>query len=190
MSHLCRLVPRATSNILYVSRMNAHNLPPGSSVKVPDTKGGHHIVSGSGQFIATDGPSGSSRTGIGGGSSANMLPGAQTADDKTNPTKTTGDAKQSHHRSQGGSDQSHQSLLKSPIGQFGIAAVVAVSIYAAYKMLAGNAPDQKANFRDKQARITRPDLQGQSDVHDKLAEEHHSKKPRETVNPSTDVKKH
>ena len=104
MSHLCRLVPRATSNILYVSRMNAHNLPPGSTVKVPEAKSGHHIVSGSGQFIATDGPSGSKRTGIGGGSSASMLPGAQTADDHTNPTKTTGDAKQSHHRAQGGSD--------------------------------------------------------------------------------------
>ncbi len=106
MSHLCRLVPRTTTNILYVSRMNAHNLPPGSSVKVSDTKGGHHIVSGSGQFIATDGPSATTRTGIGGGSSASMLPGAQTAHDKTNPTKTTGDSKQSH--SKGGSDQSYE----------------------------------------------------------------------------------
>ena len=98
MSHLCRLVPRAATNILYVSRMNAHNLPPGTSVKVPEAKSGHHIVSGSGQFIATDGPSGSSRSGIGGGSSESMLPGAQTAYDKTNPTKTTGDAKQSHRK--------------------------------------------------------------------------------------------
>lgn len=98
MSHLCRLVPRAATNILYVSRMNAHNLPPGSSVKVPDTKGGHHIVSGSGQFIATNDPSGGSHRGIGGGSSESMLPGAQTAYDKTNPTKTTGDAKQSHKK--------------------------------------------------------------------------------------------
>ncbi len=103
MSHLCRLVPRTATNILYVSRMNAHNLPPGTSVKVPDAKGGHHIVSGSGQFIATDGPSGTTKSGIGGGSSASMLPGAQTLHDHTNPTKTTGDSKQSH--SKGGSDK-------------------------------------------------------------------------------------
>jgi hypothetical protein len=60
----------------------------------------------------------------------------------------------------------------------------------AYKMLLGNSPDQKANFRDKQARITRPDLASESDVHAKLAEEHHSKKPREAVNPSTTTKSH
>jgi hypothetical protein len=105
MSHLCRLVPRATTNIIYVSRMNAHNLPPGSPVKVPEAKSGYHIVSGSGQFIATDGPSATSSTGIGGGSSASMLPGAQTSRDKSNPTKTTGDAKQSH--SKGGSDAAY-----------------------------------------------------------------------------------
>jgi hypothetical protein len=93
MSHLCRLIPRATTNILYVSRMNAHNMPAGSTTKVPEAKSGDHIVSGSGQFIATDGPSGTQRSGIGGGSSASMLPGAQTAHDKTNPTKTTSDAK-------------------------------------------------------------------------------------------------
>ncbi len=57
-------------------------------------------------------------------------------------------------------------------------------------MLGGNAPDQRANFRDKQARITRPDIQADSDVHAKLAEEHHSKKPREAVNPSTNTKSH
>ncbi|CAF0814712.1 unnamed protein product [Rotaria sp. Silwood1] len=79
MSQLCRLIPRTTWNILYVSRMSAHNLPPGTPVKVPEAKGGHHIVSGSGQFIATDGPSGTERSGVGGGSSASMLPGAQTA---------------------------------------------------------------------------------------------------------------
>jgi hypothetical protein len=101
MSHLFRLVPRATTSLMYVSRMNAHNLPAGSSTKVPEAKSGHHIVSGSGQFIATDGPSATTRSGIGGGSSASMLPGAQTAHDKTNPTKTTGDAKQSH----GGADK-------------------------------------------------------------------------------------
>ena len=100
MSHLCRLIPRAATNILYVSRMNAHNLPPGSSVKVPEAKGGHHIVSGSGQFIATDGPSGKTRSNIGGGSSESMLPGAQTADDKTNPTKTTGDQKKTDKKRQ------------------------------------------------------------------------------------------
>ncbi len=61
---------------------------------------------------------------------------------------------------------------------------------AAYKMLGGNAPDQKANFRDKQARLTRPDLQADSDVHAKMAVDHHSKKPREAVNPSTDTKSH
>jgi len=105
MSHLCRLVPRTATNILYVSRMNAHNLPPGSSVKVPEAKGGHHIVSGSGQFIATDGPSVTTSTGIGGGSSINMLPGAQTAHDKTNPTKTTGDTVQTH--SKGGPDAAY-----------------------------------------------------------------------------------
>jgi hypothetical protein len=55
-------------------------------------------------------------------------------------------------------------------------------------MLVGHSPDQKANFRDKQARLTRPDLQGESDVHAKLAEEHHSKRPRETTNPSTNNK--
>ncbi len=55
-------------------------------------------------------------------------------------------------------------------------------------MLYGNAPDQRANFRDKQARITRPDLQGESDVHAKLAVEQHTKKPREAVNHSTDTK--
>lgn len=59
---------------------------------------------------------------------------------------------------------------------------------AAYKMFAGNSPDQRANFGEKQALITRPDLQGESDVHAKLAEEHHSKKPREAVNPSTNTK--
>ena len=52
-------------------------------------------------------------------------------------------------------------------------------------MLLGNAPDQKANFKDKQSKMTRPDLAGESDVHAKLAVEQHSKKPREAVNPST-----
>ncbi len=47
-------------------------------------------------------------------------------------------------------------------------------------MLLGNSPDQRANFRDKQTRLTRPDLQSDSDVHAKLAEEHHSKKPQST----------
>lgn len=61
---------------------------------------------------------------------------------------------------------------------------------AAYKVLGGHSPDQKANFRDKQARITRPDLQAESDVHAKLAEEQHSKKPREAVNPSANTKAH
>jgi hypothetical protein len=75
--------------------MNAHNLPPGSSVKVPEAKGGIHTVSGSGQFIATDGPSGTTKTELGGSRSASTLPGAQTAHDKANPTKTTGDSKQS-----------------------------------------------------------------------------------------------
>ncbi len=107
MSHLCRVLPRATSNILYVSHMNAHNLPPGSSAKVSEAKSGTHIVSGSDQFIATDGPSATTRTGIGGGSSDSMLPGAQTAHDKTNPTKTTGDAKQSHN-SKGGTDKAYE----------------------------------------------------------------------------------
>ncbi|CAF1411392.1 unnamed protein product [Adineta steineri] len=187
MSHLCRLVPRATTNIFYVSRMNAHNLPPGSSVKVADAKG-HHIVSGSGQFIATDGPSATQRTGIGGGSSASMLPGAQTAHDKTNPTKTTGDAKQSHKK--GGSDTAHQSILKTPTGQVGLAAVAVLSLYAAYKMLLGNSPDQKANFRDKQARMTRPDLQGESDVHAKLAVDNNPKKPHEGVSKPANAKDH
>ncbi|CAF2385942.1 unnamed protein product [Rotaria sp. Silwood2] len=82
MSQLCRIIPRATWNVLYVSRMSAHNLPPGTPVKVSEAKGGHHIVSGSGQFIATDGPSATGRLGVGGGSSASMLPGAQTAHNK------------------------------------------------------------------------------------------------------------
>lgn len=90
----------------------------------------------------------------------------------------------------GGPDKAHQSILKTPTGLFGIAAVAVLSIYAAYKMLFGNAPDQRENFRDKQARMTRPDLQGESDVHAKLAEEHHSKKPRETTSPSTNTKAH
>jgi hypothetical protein len=33
-------------------------------------------------------------------------------------------------------------------------------------------------------------MQADSDVHAKLAEEHHSKNPREAVNPSTDTKSH
>jgi len=180
-------MPRTTSNILYVSRMNAHNLPPGTAVKAPEAKSGHHIVSGSGQFVATDGPSGTSRTGIGGGSSESMLPGAQTIHDKTNPTKTTGDTKQSHS-SKGGPDQVHRSILKSPFGQFGLATVALLSLYAAYKMLLGNAPDQRANFQDKQRRITRPDLQAESDVHAKLAKDQHPNKPHETTNPSTNTK--
>ena len=57
-------------------------------------------------------------------------------------------------------------------------------------MLLGNSPDQKANFRTKQDLITRPDLAGESEVHARLAEEHHSKKPREAVNPSTNTKAH
>jgi len=57
-------------------------------------------------------------------------------------------------------------------------------------MLLGNAPDQKANFRDKQARLTRPDIQSESAVHAKLAEEHHSKKPQEAVNLSTNTGSH
>ena len=85
MSHLCRLIPRTTSSILYVSRMNAHNLAPGTPVKVPGVKGGYHIVSGSGQFIATDGPTVVTRTRVGGGSSASILPGAQTPHDKSPP---------------------------------------------------------------------------------------------------------
>lgn len=57
-------------------------------------------------------------------------------------------------------------------------------------MLGGNAPDQRANLRDQQARQNRPDLQGESDVHAKLAEDHHSKKPHETTNPTTNTKAH
>ena len=93
---------------------------------------------------------------------------------------------------------SHQSIFSSPAGIAGIAVVGAVSICkhekklmfthlnnvrltcyldAAYKMLAGNSPDQEANLRDKNARLTRPDLQGQSDVHNKLAAEQNPKKP-------------
>ncbi|CAF5197277.1 unnamed protein product, partial [Rotaria magnacalcarata] len=53
MSNLCRLVQRTTSSIIYVSRMSAHNIPAGTPVKVPEAPGGYHIVSGSGQFIAT-----------------------------------------------------------------------------------------------------------------------------------------
>ena len=90
MSQIIRLVPRATSSIMYVSRMSAHNLPPGTPVKVPEAKGGYHIVSGSGQFIATDGPNATPRTRIGGGSSASMLPGAQTLFEKSK----SGDSKQ------------------------------------------------------------------------------------------------
>lgn len=179
MAHLCRLVPRATTNLFYVSRMSAHNLPPGTQVKVPEAKSGHHIVSGSGQFIATDGPNARTRSGIGGGSSASMLPGAQTADDKTNPTKTSSDATDGKGPKK---DAEHQSVFSSPVGQFGIAAVALVSIYAAYKMLAGNSPDQKANYKDKQARVTRPDLRGQSDVHDKIAADQNPKKPHEGKN--------
>jgi hypothetical protein len=102
MALLYRLVPRVTSNIIYVSRMNAHNLPPGSSVKAPEAKSGDHVVSGSGQFVATD----SSSTKTKGGSSDSTLPGAQTARDKTNPTKTTGETKQSHS-SKSGSDEAY-----------------------------------------------------------------------------------
>ncbi|CAF0928909.1 unnamed protein product [Rotaria sordida] len=57
MSQICRLIPRTTWSVLYISRMSAHNLPPGTPIKVYEAKSGHHIVSGSGQFIATDGPS-------------------------------------------------------------------------------------------------------------------------------------
>mgnify|MGYP006892771152 CR=1 FL=1 len=99
MSHLCRLAPRT---LFYVSRANAHNYAPGTQVKVDGVKGGHHIVSGSGQFIATDGPNAQTRTNIGGGSSASMLPGAQTVHDKTNPTKTTGDNRE--NRGKAGQD--------------------------------------------------------------------------------------
>lgn len=79
MSHLCRIVPRATTSVLYASRMQAHNYAPGTHVKVAEAKSGYHIVSGSGQFIATDGPSGSVSMGVGGGSSESMLPGAQSS---------------------------------------------------------------------------------------------------------------
>ena len=82
MSNFCRLIQRTTSSILHVSRMNAHNLPPGTRVKVAEASSGYHIVSGSGQFIATDGPDAPVRTKVGGGSSASMIPGAQTPQDK------------------------------------------------------------------------------------------------------------
>ncbi|CAF4511682.1 unnamed protein product [Rotaria socialis] len=91
---------RTTSSILYVSRMNAHNLPAGTHVKVPEAPNGYHIVSGSGQFIATDGPSVTTRTRIGGGSSASMLPGAQTPHDKSHSHgagKSHGSAKSEQH---------------------------------------------------------------------------------------------
>ena len=93
MSQLYRFVPRFTSNIIYVSRMNAHTLPPGSAAKVPEAKTGNHIVSGSGQFIATNSSSTTTKTGTSGSSSNSTLPGAQTANDKTNPRKTIEDAK-------------------------------------------------------------------------------------------------
>ena len=105
MSHLCRLVPRSTATIFHASRMNAHSMPPGSPVKVSEAKSGQHIVSGSGQFIATDGTT-PGRSGIGGGSSESMLPGAQLAHDKTNPTKTSADAPHSQGR-KGGSDEAY-----------------------------------------------------------------------------------
>jgi hypothetical protein len=57
-------------------------------------------------------------------------------------------------------------------------------------MLGGNSPDQRANYKDKQARLTRPDLKGESDVHVKLAQDHDSKKPHETTNPTTNTKAH
>ena len=95
MSHLCRLVSRSTSNMIHVSRMQVHNLAPGTAVKVPEAKSGYHIVSGSGQFIATDGPNANVRSGIGGGSSASMIPGAQSNFDSTHHTKSTSENKQS-----------------------------------------------------------------------------------------------
>lgn len=49
-------------------------------------------------------------------------------------------------------------------------------------MLAGHSPDQKANFKDLQARTTRPDLRGESQVHDKLAVEQNPKKPSQGKN--------
>ncbi len=55
-------------------------------------------------------------------------------------------------------------------------------------MLGGNAPDQKVNFRDKEACWTKPDIQANSDVHAKIAEKNHSEKPREAVDPSTNTK--
>lgn len=149
MSHLCRLVPRAATNILYVSRMNAHNLPPGTTVKVPEAKSGHHIVSGSGQFIATDGPSATMRVGIGGGSSASMLPGAQLSHDKTNPTKTTGDTREALGKT--GRDKAHESIFQSYLGQAGIVVVAVVSIYAAYRMLV-NKPSHKTTLRTEHAK--------------------------------------
>ncbi|CAF3112032.1 unnamed protein product [Rotaria sp. Silwood2] len=182
MSHLYRLVPRTTTNVLHVTRMNAHNLPLGSPVKVPEVTEGNPIVSSSGQFITTNGPSITARTSIGGGgSSASMLPGVQTAHDNTNPNKTTGDAKVSE--SKDGQDKEHESILKSPIGQFGLVALTAVSVYGAYKMLLGNAPNQVANLQDMQARITRPDLQPKSAVHVKIAHDNNPDKPHEGVNP-------
>ncbi|CAF1562313.1 unnamed protein product [Rotaria sp. Silwood1] len=183
MSNLCRLVPRTTTNVLYVSRMNAHNLLPGSSVKIPEAKNEQPMVSGAGQFIATNGPSITAKTGIGGGgSSESMLPSSETAHDKTNPNKTTGDAKASE--SQGGPDKAHESILKSPLGQFGLVALTAISVYAGYKMLFGNSPNQKANFEDIQARITRPDLQPESAVHAKIAQDENPHKPHEGVKKS------
>ncbi len=107
MSNLYRLVPRMTSSIFYVSRMNAHNSPPGSSVKTPEAKSGNHTVSGSGQSVARDGPSATTKTGTGSGSNPSVLPGAQTTQDKTNPMKTSEDAKHSQG-SKGGPDQAYE----------------------------------------------------------------------------------
>jgi hypothetical protein len=61
---------------------------------------------------------------------------------------------------------------------------------AAYKMLGGNSPNERKNFQDLEKRTTRPDLQSESDVHAKLAVEHHSKKPHEGVDRQQQKKDH
>lgn len=48
-------------------------------------------------------------------------------------------------------------------------------------MLLGNSPNQQANLQDMHNRLTRPDLQPESAVHRKVAQENSPERPRETA---------
>lgn len=146
MAHICRLVCRTTYNLNHVSRMNAHNYAPGTKIKSSNSESESYVVSGSGQFLATDNFSTADRL----INNTNVLPGGQSVHDKTNLTKTASNFKeiQGNINEQ---NEEEETVLNGPAIQIGTLVIALASIYATYKMLSEKASNQREARRILQA---------------------------------------